>query len=207
MISKIDNLNKFIFQGDILNQKTLEDISTIITGSVITRYKSEKGKYEYKIININNVKGNEIDTEHFDKITLDRVIDEKYLLKKDDIIMKVAKPYDVAMINFEDKDVIAPSHFIIIRPNKDINPSYVFYYLNSNKFKRQLHSMKEGTILEIIRLADLRRVKIDFIDKNIEKPYVKLLESLSKKQELRKKQIKNEKEVFNYYLNNNLEKK
>lgn len=114
--------------------------------------------------------------------------------------MKVAEPYTTAVVDFEDKNVIAPSSFVIIRTKEDVNPRYVSYYLNSRNIKRQLNKYVGGSSLKIIRLSDLKELRINFIEKSRENDYLELLDLLVERRKLTEEKMEIEDKIFEYYL-------
>ena len=76
-------------------------------------------------------------------------------------------------------------HYAIIRLNEEFNSEYVYYYLKTSLFQKQLHKYKEGSSLLFINLSALKNIKINLPERNIQEQYVKLFRVLDKKSELR----------------------
>lgn len=197
---------KIIIGGKPKNMttKTLKQLtSKIKTGLVIRRHKQPKSNQNYKLLTLKSVNMSNINMKEFDTITTKDKIDQSYLLQKNDIVMKIAKPYTAAIVKFTENNVIATSNFVIIRAKEDIiNPEYLAIYLNTEQTKKQLHKLIEGSVLQTIRIPSLKQIKIKLPkNKQQEQEYIKLINTLAEKRQLRQEQVQLEDEIIEYYLN------
>lgn len=185
-----------------MTTKKLGEICNISAGMVLNRFKDEIGK-EYKLLTLRSVNKNQINTDEFDTFTSDKEIDTKYILKKGDIVMGLTTPYSVAMIKFDDNNVVVPSSFVIIRVknDKNINPDYLAYYLNSNDVLRQIHATVEGAIIPRVSKHNLKNLRIKLIESEKEQDYVTSMNLLNERVTLKEKELELSKQVIEYYLN------
>ena len=110
-------------------------------------------------------------------------LNQKYFSKKNDIILNLQNSQIIKFVNEE--NIIIPMHYAIIRLNEEYNAEYIYYYLKTSLFQKQLHKFKEGSSLLFLNLSALKNIKINLPEKNIQEQYVKLFRVLDKKSELR----------------------
>ena len=178
----------------IYSEIRLHEIANISSGLVINRinnYKSINNVNKYYSISQKSVHENFIDEERFEAIFTDKAIENKYLAKYNDIIMKLSPPYNVAMIDFKRNDVIIPSNFAIIRIKKEFIPRFLAYILNGDRLKRQLNRLVEGTNVPVIKISNLNNVKINKWNEDKQIKYSRLFYLLDNRRKLlnRKKEL------------------
>lgn len=155
------------------NKVKLEDISTISSGLVLNRITSSdiesiaidsdnigEDIKKYYYISQKAVDDNHIDEEKFIPIYTKKNIEEKYKAHYKDIIMKITPPYSAAVIGFKRKDVIVPSNFAIIRIKKDFVAVFLCYLLNGPNVRKQLRRLVEGSNIAIVKISNLKNVKV-----------------------------------------------
>lgn len=154
-------------------------------------------KYTYlpqKAINQNN-----IDFKESKILFSKKIIDKKYIARKNDIIMKLTTPYDVFIFLKDFKeDLIISSKFAIIRLKNNVkfSPLFLSYCLNSYETKRQLHKFVEGTSLSILKIHSLKKIKIKQIDLKKQEKFSKLFFLLNQKKELDKQKSECENQLI-----------
>ena len=162
----------------ILNEIKLKNIANISSGLVIKRINSSNSiadnlnKYYY--ITQKAVHENYIYEERFEPVCTEKAIENRYLAKNNDIIMKLTPPYSVAMIDFNRNDLIIPSNFAIIRVKGEFIPIYLAYILNGKSVRQQLKRLVEGTNIPVIKINNLNNVKIKKMSKYKQIKYSKL---------------------------------
>jgi restriction endonuclease S subunit len=190
--------------GNIMEEVKLEEVAEISSGLVLNRFSSDQEKEgeEYLYITLKSVEDNKINLELLECMNMERKVQERYILHKGDIIMKLAPPFSAALIDFDLPNLIAPSNFAIIRIKKDFDAEYLSFILNGKLIRRQLNRLVEGTILTIIKISYLNELKIKQRDKKEQIKYAKLLSLFLKRRELKKRILKLEEQLMNNILSN-----
>ena len=183
--------------GNIMKEIKLEEVTQISSGLVLQRFgldrkysKMQKKKTNtngkmYYHITLKAVDDNKIDLNLLETIKVEKKVNERYLLKKGDIIMKLSPPFSAAVIEFNCKNLIGSSHFAIIRVKDKFDPEYLTYILNGKYVQKQLNRLVEGGILSIIKINYLNEVKIRLRDKSEQLKYAKFFSLLSKRRDLK----------------------
>lgn len=175
-------------------------------GMVVQRFTPNKRHYgdskgavigkEYYQTTLKSLDDNKIDPNLFETIEVEKDINNRYLLKKGDIIMKISPPFSAAVIDFNCENLIGSSHFAIIRVNEEFDSEYLSFILNGKHVRRQLMRLIEGGSLSIIKISYLNEVKIRTRDKSEQKRYAKLFSLLMKRKELKTRVIEIEDEII-----------
>lgn len=142
-------------------RKKLSDIGEIFTGIRIDRYTpksidSTDKSYDEKPVITQKISNNQLNIE-FKKVSK---IDSSYYSKKDDIIIQLAEPNTVYLI--EKEGIIIHSNYAIIRLDEGYYYKYVYYLLKSNEFSKQIHEKITGTILKTISINDLKKSNLKY---------------------------------------------
>ena len=157
--------------------KKLDEIAEIFNGARLSRYQDDDGE-EFKVFLCTFT-----DQISWQKEKISSKLNHKYFSKKNDIILNLQNSKIIEFVNEE--NIIIPMHYAIIRLNEEFNSEYVYYYLKTSLFQKQLHKYKEGSSLLFINLSALKNIKINLPERNIQEQYVKLFRVLDKKSELR----------------------
>ena len=181
----------------------LKKTAQILSGAVLNRYyqvKDYPSTIKYAYITMNSVDDNKIYPELFETQPATREVDEKYLLKEGDVVMKLAPPYSAALVDFDFENLVAPSNFAIIRSSGELDPGYLSFILNAPYVRRQLHKLVEGSTLAVIKINHLNEVKLMLRDKNEQILYAKLFSLLKKRKELKMRVIELEDKITDSFL-------
>lgn len=157
--------------------KKLDEIAEIFNGARLSRYHDDDGE-EFKVF-----LGTPTDQISWQKEKISSKLNQKYFSKKNDIIINLQNSKIIEFV--KEENIIIPMHYAIIRLKEDYNSEYIYYYLKTSSFQKQLHKYKEGSSLLFINLSALKNIKINLPEKNIQDQYVKLFRVLDKKSELR----------------------
>lgn len=134
-------------------------------------------------------------------------VNEKYLLKKGDIILK-AKSGDntAALINEDIRNIVPSSHFIIITINDTnvITPEYLVAYLNSEYAQDYFKINAEGTALPIIKIKTLENLEIKIVDSENQKEIADLYKLIKDEKLIMEQLIENREKQFTAYLREKL---
>ena len=182
----------------------LNKIASVRTGLVLHRKESTKigDGCEYQQLNLKSVSDN--GTINFDdtiKFYAAEKLSNNYLTHVGDVIVKTSAPYTAIYIKKEYVGLLIPSHFVIIRVNKNIAlPKYIAWYLNKDHVKKFFHMSCTGTLKQIkpstiaeteIKLPTLERQKqvVDLYD--ISQLEIELLEKLLEQKKMYYKSLIN----------------
>ncbi len=186
------------------NKVKLGKIADIISGLTVNRFlssrpinypnnegnnKMDKAK-EYQVLTQKSVTANNIDENHFESVTTDKIIEKKYFAQYKDIVIKKTSPYNAAVIQFDRNDVIIPSNFAIIRVKEEFIAIFLAYILNGNNVKHQLNKLVEGTNVHILKIANLNNLILKKRSKHRQVEFSKLFYLLNHRRTLLDKKRK-----------------
>lgn len=179
----------------------LGNIADIGMGLVISRKKvpieSESNK-EYTSITLKSVdEFGIIDKNLVDKFNSSTEIEESYLSKKGDVIIKLAAPYTAVAIDKLNEGLVVPSHFAKINLNtNEIKPEFLALYLNSNEGKKQIRKNIGKSATPSITVKDIKNIIIKSYDIGLQDKVVLINKLYIKENKLINELIK-EKEKLN----------
>ena len=160
----------------------------------------KKGEYlktgNYRIINGSNISNGVIDWSNCGYITKQRYFESpEIMLKKGDILItKDGTIGKVAIVNKLEYPSTIASGLFILRNNapEKWNTLFLYYYLQTNRFKEFVHSRTEGSVIPHLYQKDFE---------NLEIPYISLTEQykISSKLDLIQRKIS-----LNRQINDNL---
>lgn len=182
-----------------LKISTLRETCTLRSGF---QGKTKEGN-DFKQIRLKDVtKDGVIKYEELEEFASERV-NEKYLLKKGDIIFKAKSGDNTAALISDDVENLVPSvHFIIITIDDPsvLDPEYLVAYLNSEYAQDYFKKNAEGTVQPIIKIKTLEELEIKIISMEEQKK-VSSLYNLIKKEKLTMELIAEKREKqFKAYL-------
>lgn len=140
--------------------KTLGELFDISSGLVSKRKEAPPNvsgiKYRILTLRSINEKGF-IDKKGIDNFTSVEEIDEKYLGRVGDVVIRLSYPFTAAIIDEETEGVIITSLFAILRSKTNkINSEYISIYLNSEGMKKQYMKDASGSALQMIKTSSLK---------------------------------------------------
>jgi restriction endonuclease S subunit len=166
----------------------LAKLTEIRSGLVLSRNKSSLQsifKKTYNVISLKSFNENGIYNHSFvEKFEFNSDIKEDYLIKKDDVILRLREPNIAVYIHKDYPNTIVSSLAIIIRvkDKSKLNPIYLTHYLNSSIVKKQLQKELSGTSISMVKVIDIQNINIDIPLKDIQ-------DKLSSQQQLAIKEI------------------
>lgn len=122
----------------------LEDVAVIRTGVVTTRKivgENEPMIYKYKLLNLKCASATGyLDLQYIEELPTMEPLKPEYFTQMGDIIVRLSTPYTTIMITKEDWcGYLIPSHFAIIRVNKDkASPEYILWLLKRESTLRKI---------------------------------------------------------------------
>ncbi len=104
----------------------------------------------------------------------------RQLIKKNDIVFSTVRTNlkRIARIDDELDNQIASTGFAVIRPSSHVHPTYIFYYLISDKFIDEITSLQRGASYPAVRPSDIFSRKIPIAPFPEQKHIVAKLDSL-----------------------------
>jgi len=158
---------------------------------------------DYRQIKLKDVtKDGVIKYEELESFSSERV-NEKYLLKKGDIILKAKSGDNTAALIEEDVENVVPaSHFIVITVNdtKVLNPEYLVAYLNSEYAQNYFKKHAEGTALPIVKIKTLEELEIKLIPLDKQKDIADMYKLIKEEKLTMEEIIENRANQFKVYL-------
>ncbi len=155
------------------------------------RHTSNDKVFVYRLLTIKAVSNRFINKDVLEKYESLTKIDDKFITKKNDIIICSKPPYNVVLIDNDDEGILIPSNFIILRKPK-INPTYVYNYLNLIGSKMKFNVNDENTN---ITKTDVEQIIIDN-DENKIKKISSLSSRINKRQKAYGKLLDNDQELI-----------
>ena len=131
----------------------------------------KKGEYlktgDYRIINGSNISNGVIDWSNCGYITKQRYFESpEIMLKKGDILItKDGTIGKVAIVNKLEYPSTIASGLFILRNNapEKWNTLFLYYYLQTNRFKEFVHSRTEGSVIPHLYQKDFEKLEIPYI--------------------------------------------
>lgn len=180
------------------------DVCTLKSGF---QGKTSEGE-AFKIIKLKDVtKDGIIKYEELESFDTDKM-NEKFLLKKGDIILKAKSGDNTAALIKEDiENVVATSHFIVITVNDDsmLNPEYLVAYLNSEYAQDYFKKHAEGTTLPIVKIKTLEELEIKELVMEKQLVVANMYKLIKEEKLTMEKLIENREKQFKAYLREVLE--
>ncbi len=157
-------------RGILVKRVKLGEVVEVISGMLSSRANTEefsKKKYNYKVLMMRNfLKEGVIDVENLELLETYECIDEKYITKKGDVIVRLTHPYTAISIGEKEEGIFITSHFCILRSKGfNILSEYLATYLNSREVKEIYESTQVGVTVKAIRKKALEQIEIPLFDR------------------------------------------
>ena len=156
-----------------------------------TRHTSNDKIFSYKLLTIKAINNRFINKDVLEEYESLTKIDDKFLTKKEDIIICSKPPYNVVLINEEDDGILIPNNFIILR-NSRLNTTFLYNYLNLLGSKMKFNKDDENTN---ITKADVEQIRLKIDDNKIKK-ISELSSRINKRQKAYGKLLDNDQELI-----------
>lgn len=130
----------------------LGDLITIRTGAVISRLQAKKieGTKGVCVLTLKaQTAEGRINHESIETLNIDSGLKDDYITQDGDVLVRLTYPYTATVIDMRDRGLLVSSHFAIIRCGKNIEPWYLFWWINQNQsllYKESSGSLQLGTI-------------------------------------------------------------
>ncbi|WP_353893744.1 hypothetical protein PRVXH_000505 [Proteinivorax hydrogeniformans] len=139
----------------------------IHSGQIITRVeaKEQAGDEvidEKKVLVPKAISNGRVIASELGKVKLKKHVNKKRITLKGDICVKLSNPYDVTYIKSEDEGLVVPSFCAIIRSldTTKIDPWFLTAFLNTDYIVELLKSRVSGSVMPMIKIADLKELEI-----------------------------------------------
>lgn len=178
--------------------KTIGELFFISSGLVSKRKEAppDVEGFHYKILTLRsfNNKGF-IEKENVDEFVSVEKIDDKYLARVGDIVIRLSNPFTAALIDQDNQGMIITSLFAILRPKENIvNPEYVVICLNSEFMEKQYLKDASGSALRIIKTSVIKDYNIKFPDLYRQMQIIELNRLMFRESNLLEKLVANKKQ-------------
>lgn len=186
-------MQKIYFKRMHLDSSTeilLKDIASIRTGVVSSRKRANidsQSIYEYKLLNLHCIRSDgKLDISSTEAFYANEKLNEDFITKPNDILIRLSAPYSSAIIEQESKNLLVPSHFAIIRLTEpSINPYFVLWQLRQKSVMRQIYRNVSGTTqFGTINSGLFADLPIKCISEKQQNSFGKLFKLTEKEQEL-----------------------
>lgn len=130
----------------------LKNIATIRTGLVTAR-KEAKGpevffSKEYRLLGLRCIKDSGIlDIEQAEPYTSMDSLKDDFLTRQGDILVRLSAPYTATLVEGESEGFVVPSHFAIIRVDKEkADPYYILWILRQRETLKMIYKNVSGLV-------------------------------------------------------------
>ena len=142
--------------------KLLGDVAEIIAGIPEGKKKSNKG-YKYFCIQPSHLNDNN-KLSKFDEVYKAKPINEKALVKKEDILIKRLSPSSINLVMDSYKNAYVTSNIMIVRRNEEIISDYLAAILEVQGLRTLKHHTKRGVTVQTISKKELSNINIPLPD-------------------------------------------
>jgi len=174
----------------------LNEIAKIHSGIRNTQFKNKEKNYEYYMISLTNENNFKINKNNMESLFTDKKLDDKFLLKKGDIIMKLTPPHVSQVMDFDSNNITISSNYAIIKVNEKYSPEILNFYLNSEYIKKQIYQLSEQTSIKVITISNIKNFNIINLEKYQDEDYIELITTFQEKRRLMEEKINLEENIL-----------
>ena len=174
----------------------LGEISDVRSGLVLSRKKAGgKSEYTYYALNLRSIDASGyIDTWQLDLFNSKEELNEEYLTRKGDVIVRMSTPYTAVIIDENTENLVISSNFVLIRQNGGkLLPEYLYWLLNTAKVKHRIYESATSNMLGSVNAKYISDFEVEPISleqqrqiaeiNTLAKREIKLLQMLTAKKE------------------------
>ena len=170
-------------------KEKLGDFATVRTGLVVARKKAQldsKNSIVYEQISLRCFSTSIVlDKTQTDEFISAESINDKYLMREGDVIVRLRSPSTAVYIGKENEGLLISSLLAVIRiDDSKLDARYLAYYINSHFSQRQLQREIKGTAIPMLKTKDLEKLLITVPSMEEQKRVVKFLDLAQKEQNL-----------------------
>ena len=187
----------------------LGDIINLRTGLVLNRKVVSKGDkfIKYNQLTLKSIIENGIINKNaLDIFYSKERLKLEYFTQKNDVIVRLSYPYTAILIDDGNKNLLVPSHFVIIKCNENIlNPGYLQWVLNSERVKNKISKLTSTSFLGTISTKFFINYDID-IPPLSKQEMIYNINKLAQKENLLLNKLREEKNLYYKLLTNKIQK-
>ena len=132
----------------------LEDAALIRSGLVLSRKKAKREEGVcYPLITLRSIEINgEINRASLENYVAEQSLNEAYLTRTGDIVVRLSYPYTAVLIDESTADMVISSNFVVIRVNEQIFlPEYLVWLLNTEEVRRNAYDNATSNMLGTVK--------------------------------------------------------
>ncbi|MEE3485665.1 MAG: restriction endonuclease subunit S [Bacteroidales bacterium] len=172
-------------------------IKDVVKVNELTLSESTDQNYEFKYIDIGSInlfKIAETETTTF----LDAPSRARRIVRKNDVVVSTVRTYlkAITYIDFEPKDMIASTGFAVMTPQKNINPKFLSYAVESDYFIDDVIKNSVGTSYPAINALKLEALSIILPTLEIQRKIAAFLDSKTQNIDRRIELLQKKKERY-----------
>jgi len=173
-------------------QIKLSEVCDASAGLVLRRKEAQSKRdvvQTYKVITLKSFEDDGwINIEYLDNYNSNELLDDRYLAKTDDVLIRLSNPYTSVQVTSELEGCVVPSLFTILRVEKNIvDPGYLSFILNSDIVKQSYFKNSMGVTIPVVRMQTIRETEIPLPSLNEQKSIAKINELMIKEKRLQQK--------------------
>lgn len=161
-----------------MDRVILSEIADVFVGVVPKRYIEEGNNNFKKVIVQGSIKYGE-NFYDLDSMEFSEKLNEKYLTKHGDILMKLTSPNDAIYV--EEEGLVIGERIAIIRLKENYNYKFLVHLLNDNSVKRQLHRVISSGSIPRVSIIDIKDLELLIPERSIQNKIASLLDSLDER--------------------------
>lgn len=129
----------------------LDELATIRPGFISRKKPDYSDSGNFRIIRMQDVKDdNTIDWLNVERVDIDNIKTGNILNKGDILFKSRGGTHTAAVVDRDESKVIAVAQFFIIRPEKNILPEFLAWYINQKKAQQYIALSSAGTSIQHI---------------------------------------------------------
>lgn len=185
-----------------MKKMKLSDCTDIRSGLVLARKQSTfPTENNYKLLTLKSInpKGY-IEQDLLDDYFATEKLNENYISKIGDIIVRTSSPYTAVLIEEATQGIVVSSYFTVIRSNKNkLKPEYLYWLLNNDETLKIIQKNNFGNVLGSIRPQFFSDLAVFLLPLN-EQEIISELNLLFKKEQQLLIALKEQKELKSKYI-------
>lgn len=181
--------------------KKLGDFAEVIVGQIMSRVTVDPAEEQntVKVLIPKAINAGSIDDDAIAEANVTVKTDDTRFTKEGDVVIKLATPYEGALIDSEHVGLLIPSFCAIIRVSdkkKSVDKSFLCAALNSNYVREQIKRKVAGAKMPMIKVSDLRSIEFPEVEQEEMKAIGKEYLLSCRKRLLLKKLEENERSIM-----------
>lgn len=176
----------------------LSNLAKFNSGLIISRERPKcNDSAQYRVLNYRCIDENGVvDIRALDVMDLNRDIDDKFITRLNDIVVKLVHPFKAALIEKDMCGILITSNFCKITCEDKILPEYLVAYLNSRVIEKKLSKEAKNQTMNQVNIRDLEKIEIEMHDKHKQKIIASIYQSYIKKIKITNEILKAEEKII-----------